>query len=271
MAMDESNGFTASQRTLDQGAEDKAIELVRYALFCEYRKTSIRREDFNKKLLTDNPRGFNNVLAKANGLLQHIFGLTLTELPAREKSVYPPSQASRRIAQSKESRTTNKHGLVVTNVLQIDGALEDEPALQWGSELGSLGTTATILSIIFLNNMALTSDQLRYHLLKLDLLNGPGDAEERVSALPLVRQLVRQGYLEQQAIGHAEGLSQVATQGTSDNPVQQHEYRWGPRAKVEFPPNRMAAFIAHITGEPVTPSLLRQLEQASSLQFSKDA
>ncbi|KAJ1977629.1 hypothetical protein H4R34_003506 [Dimargaris verticillata] len=269
--MDELHGFSASQRAVDQVTEEKAIELVRYALFCEYRKTSIKREDFNKKLLTDNPRGFNSVLAKANGLLQHIFGLTITELPAREKSAYSSSQANRRVVQGKESRTTSKYGLVVTNLLQPDCALDDEPALEWGSQLGSLGTTATILSIIFLNNMSLTSEQLRYHLLKLDLLNGPTDAEERVSALPLVRQLVRQGYLEQQVIGHAEGLSQAATQGASDNPVQQHEYRWGPRAKVEFPPNRMAAFIAHITGEPVTPSLLRQLEQASGLQFPTDS
>ncbi|KAG2044095.1 MAGE family-domain-containing protein, partial [Suillus americanus] len=61
----------------------KASDLVRFALFMEQRRTLIRREDINKKVLGSNSRLFNPVLERAQKLLRKTFAMELVELQSR--------------------------------------------------------------------------------------------------------------------------------------------------------------------------------------------
>ncbi|KAF8882956.1 MAGE family-domain-containing protein [Infundibulicybe gibba] len=61
----------------------KAHDLVRLALFVEYKRTPIRREDITKKVLGSNGRLFKNVFDKAQSILQRTFGMELVELQSR--------------------------------------------------------------------------------------------------------------------------------------------------------------------------------------------
>ncbi|KAK2464995.1 hypothetical protein APHAL10511_003071 [Amanita phalloides] len=61
----------------------KSADLVRLALFCEQRRTVLRRDDILKKVLGSNTRLFNLVYQHANESLNKTFGMQLVELPTR--------------------------------------------------------------------------------------------------------------------------------------------------------------------------------------------
>ncbi|KAG1893601.1 MAGE-domain-containing protein [Suillus fuscotomentosus] len=67
----------------DAQLDRKASDLVRFALFMEQRRTLIRREDINKKVLASNSRSFNSVFERAQKLLKKTFAMELVELQSR--------------------------------------------------------------------------------------------------------------------------------------------------------------------------------------------
>ncbi|KIJ91541.1 hypothetical protein K443DRAFT_685927, partial [Laccaria amethystina LaAM-08-1] len=71
----------------DNGDSDvvrKANDLVRLALFCEHKRTPLRRDDITKKVLGANAsRAFNSVFLAAQEKLRNVFGMELVEIPSR--------------------------------------------------------------------------------------------------------------------------------------------------------------------------------------------
>lgn len=62
----------------------KANDLVRLALFCEHKRTPLRRDDITKKVLGANAsRAFNSVFLAAQEKLRKVFGMELVEIPSR--------------------------------------------------------------------------------------------------------------------------------------------------------------------------------------------
>ena len=62
-------------------------KLVRLALACEYARINIRREDIRSKVLgSDGSRQFKVVFEQAQRVLANTFGMTMVELPVREKT-----------------------------------------------------------------------------------------------------------------------------------------------------------------------------------------
>ncbi|KAJ1985606.1 hypothetical protein H4R33_003905 [Dimargaris cristalligena] len=239
---------------LSEVLERKACDVVRYALFSEYRRQIIKRDDINKKILVENTRSFPVVFAAAQKRLRDIFGMELVELPAREKGTNATSQVSRRAAASKE-KSQVKLGWVLCNVLDYNQGA-GPGVLDWSNENRQMGITATVLSLIFLNNMSLTSDRLEYYLQKLDVQPPNMALEEKYPFATVLAPLVKTGYLERINLGHGDGQGSGGTHGGGNSAAASSgggeaysgtvEYRWGPRAKVEYPPRQMAGFIAEV-------------------------
>ncbi|WVR08920.1 hypothetical protein IAU60_005979 [Kwoniella sp. DSM 27419] len=63
----------------------RAGQLVRFALFQEYKKNLIRRGDINKNVLPNNPRAFNAVFARAQQIMRDTIGCEMYEVRAKTK------------------------------------------------------------------------------------------------------------------------------------------------------------------------------------------
>ncbi|KAJ1655800.1 hypothetical protein IWQ61_004515 [Dispira simplex] len=225
-------------------------------------------------ILMDNTRDFTTLFAAAQSRLRDVFGMEMIELPAREKIVSQNPTARRAAAVQKE-RSTSKATWILCNVLDLPTTTDAKPLIDWDYQTGLMGITGAILSLIFLNNMALPADRLEYYLQKLDphplVWGGTDDRDRTLSIHQLLANLVRMNYLDRLPLGSIDSThpssSGVSSQMTGQDTIL-YEYRWGPRAKVEFPLMRMARFIAKVSGEPVTPALLRKLEHVCGLPLS---
>ena len=63
---------------------DKFVgDLIRYALFLDYNKTPIKREDINKVILKDHKNSFKPVLSVAQTKFKELFGMELVEIPKK--------------------------------------------------------------------------------------------------------------------------------------------------------------------------------------------
>ena len=63
---------------------DKFVgDLIRYALFLDYNKTPIKREDINKVILKDHKNSFKPVLSAAQTKFKELFGMELVEIPKK--------------------------------------------------------------------------------------------------------------------------------------------------------------------------------------------
>ncbi|CAH1761416.1 5136_t:CDS:2 [Entrophospora sp. SA101] len=65
------------------------------------------------------------------------------------------------------------------------------------------------------------------------------------------------GYLEKNKTG-------IRDQSSTDNPDREHvEYRWGPRAKIEFPEDKMIEFIKNVYGDDVPNDIEKRIERVA--------
>ncbi|KAK8844165.1 hypothetical protein IAR55_006959 [Kwoniella newhampshirensis] len=69
----------------DTEVKAKAGQLVRYALFHEYRRAPLRRTEIVKNVIPKNPRAYNVVFARAQTILRTTLGCELYELRPRNK------------------------------------------------------------------------------------------------------------------------------------------------------------------------------------------
>lgn len=60
-------------------------KLVRYALACDFSRTSIRRDGIKEKVLGDQGRAFRRVFDGAQNTLRLVFGMEMVELPVKDK------------------------------------------------------------------------------------------------------------------------------------------------------------------------------------------
>lgn len=60
-------------------------KLVRYALACDFSRTSIRRDGIKEKVLGDEGRAFRRVFDGAQQTLRLVFGMEMVELPVKDK------------------------------------------------------------------------------------------------------------------------------------------------------------------------------------------
>ncbi|KAF8814581.1 MAGE-domain-containing protein [Phlegmacium glaucopus] len=83
---DEEEGGRAAMDVDDDADSEltrRANDLVRLALFTEHKRTVLRRDEINKKVMGTNTRAFNHVFELAQQKLRDTFGMELAELSSR--------------------------------------------------------------------------------------------------------------------------------------------------------------------------------------------
>ncbi|CAG8507562.1 1926_t:CDS:2 [Diversispora eburnea] len=240
-----------SSSLADKTIKKMSTEVVRLALACELRKVPLRREEVVRKgmylcVLVDHSRAFPVVLLKAQEKLRDIFGMDLEELPTKEKST-----VARRRVIKKENASAKS--FMLRNILPKK--LREINLIQWdkNQELEKMGLLTVILSLIHVNGRTLSDDQLDHYFRRLRLGNEPFDTTK------LIATFIKQGYLNKQKVSAIEN-----SRTSEKDPV---EYRWGPRAKIEFSESSICDFIKGIYGDDALPDLPKQIERASGLEF----
>ncbi|CAG8481715.1 236_t:CDS:2 [Ambispora gerdemannii] len=213
----------ALQKLSDDEINRKVKGLVRLALFSERKKTPIRREDMVKKVLQEHSRAFQEIFEQAQDELRDVFGM---EMGA--------------------STICKSYALISILPQQI----KNTDLIQWHEEEATMGLLTVILSLIFVNGQTLSDDQLRSYTNRLHIR---GDHETFGELDKTLMTFVKQGYLDKQKSGLVDQVSEK----------EHFEYRWGPRAKVEFPENSIVQFIKTIYGREAGPDFAKQIQRAS--------
>lgn len=116
--------------------------------------------------MKEHARAFKPVFVKANARLQDIFGLTMVELPSREKAASTSAAARRaQIAKEKAGKVGTSNAYILKNVLPgnvRDGVVSWDPEEQeWMVML------TVVLALIYVNDRVLSNGKLTLLVLHL--------------------------------------------------------------------------------------------------------
>ncbi|KAI6089386.1 MAGE-domain-containing protein [Hypoxylon rubiginosum] len=215
--------------------EDQLVKkLVRYALACEYARIPIKRDGIRDKVLGSNARSFKRVFEGAQAQLQKVFGMEMQELPVREKRTLKEKQKANARKASQSTASSRQYILVSTLPREFKSQAIVAPSRipSTPEEAAFVGFYTMIISLIVLSGGELSDTKLRRYLTRLNAgQNLPMDKTDNV-----LQKIVRQGYVDKVIEKH-EGDDDAVT--------------WcvGPRARVEVPPESIAAVVTEVWGE----------------------
>jgi len=152
------------------GDSDQMVKnLIRLAIACEYSRAPLRRSDITAKILGSNKRQFRNVFIAAQEQLQRVFGMTLVELPVREKITLQQKRA----AAKSQSQQKTSNAWVLTSVLPDKFRIPDilPPSKVPTTEMESQYTALSsfIVSLIVLSGGSLAENKMDRYLRRTNL------------------------------------------------------------------------------------------------------
>ncbi|KAF8418190.1 MAGE family-domain-containing protein [Tirmania nivea] len=225
---EEENGRDQGEITIDRLSK----KLVRLALASEYTRQPIRRTDITNKILTPaNSRLFKPVFASAQSSLHAIFGMTLTELPMRDKLTLTQKRSALR---SQKPASTNSKSYILTTLLppafRVPEILSAGTTSTNTKEEAYVALTTTICSLVYLNGRSINEAKLDRHLRRLNIeQTTPVDRTEK-----LLSTMCKQGY-----------LLRVKDNTGGDT---SWEYHLGPRAKMEIGKEGVVSLVKKVYG-----------------------
>ncbi|KIK46864.1 hypothetical protein CY34DRAFT_800038, partial [Suillus luteus UH-Slu-Lm8-n1] len=200
------DGTQARLADADADLDRKASDLVRFALFMEQKRSLIRRDDINKKILASNSRLFNHVLERAQKLLRKTFAMELVELQSRNYREQDNGVAGDDLQEARNATGVKKKTaaagsktyilrsvldpVIIEEAARTDERLYEEQIadsqdgdddddmprsygciISWSTtdQLGALGVLHVILAFILVSGRSLTDLDLRAHLKRLGL------------------------------------------------------------------------------------------------------
>lgn len=243
---------------------DRNVKAIcRYALSCEYKKKTIRREDLAKrkwcyrffssktKQLADTTtaivltepfkRSLQLVLSRAQEKLRHVFGFEIVELPnMKEKSNQSQTQRNGGSGSTQTQTQTQQvpykkvpggssGTYVLRSVLREEYRTPDiieRPA----REYQLTGILYVLLSLIFINGQSMNTADLNGHMDRLKLTKTIHGVEGIRARDELISEFLKDGYLKRSKLPDPD----------TDEP--QFTYTWGPRAMVEVGHAGISAF-----------------------------
>ncbi|GAA5799148.1 hypothetical protein HPULCUR_004558 [Helicostylum pulchrum] len=225
----------------------KIKNAVRFALSHEFNRKIMKREDFMKILNPDSKKmSYNTILERVRLKLNHVFGMDLVELPkGKERKNQSQSQMKRsEQMQQPESSTqapnsaaqgdTERTGTSGTYVLRYNMKKQyrtKEIITQSTDEYKQTGILYIILGLIFLNSQSMTSPQLYEHMDRLKVTKTKSEFGEREE---LLNSFQKNQYLKK-----------TKRPDTSGDEIE-YDFTWGPRAKLELPPQNMVNFLLEV-------------------------
>ncbi|KAG0221386.1 hypothetical protein BGW41_006807, partial [Actinomortierella wolfii] len=260
--------FNTAVRELDEEDKERLVkDVVRLVIFTSHSDVPLKRDDI-KEVLGDHPRMFDTIFTLAQQRLRDIFGMEMAELSVRSKASTAPSSGagpaggtgpssssigaagtntgasgSKGPAGSKSYvlRSTLPQHLIASSVIDQEADLE------------SIGLLMVVLSLIMVRNGAIYESALMGHLRRLSLLEDNsyfGDVTKKLD------QFIRKRYLERIKLAHMDESGERA----------EMEYRWGPRAYVEFPKSHVVEFIKEIFGRDAPQNLTESIRKAAGME-----
>ncbi|KAG2232214.1 hypothetical protein INT48_003904 [Thamnidium elegans] len=225
----------------------KIKNVVRYALSHEFNRKLMKREEIMKIINPDNKKiSYNAILERVRLKLNHVFGMDLVELPkGKERKNQSQTQMKRseqtqqaesstQAAESATQADIERTGTSGTYVLRYNMKKQyrtKEIITQSADEYKQTGILYIILGLIFLNSQSMTSPDLYEHLNRLKVTKTKsefGDREE------LLNSFQRNHYLKKSK-----------RPDTSGDEIE-YDFTWGPRAKLEIPPQNMVNFLLEV-------------------------
>lgn len=228
-SVESENGHQNQEQTLTK-------KLVRLALSTEYSRTPLRRSDISTKVFKENNahgRGFKAVFEAAQRILQDTFGMQLVELPSKEKTTLKDRR--NQATQTKAPSGSSSKSWILMSTLPAE--LKTNPAIAQPSKAPTVETEASytalytfILSLIYLNNNALTDQKLNRYLKRVNV-----DTYTPFGSLDkLLQRLIREGYIEKRR----------------DTSSGEEVIEWvpGPRGKVEVGMRGVTGLVRSVYG-----------------------
>ncbi|KAI1851882.1 hypothetical protein JX265_008312 [Neoarthrinium moseri] len=233
-------------------------KLVRYALACEYARVPIRRDGIRDKVLASNPRSFKKVFDGAQLQLRQVFGMEMAELPAKEKRTIKEKQkanAAQRNKSASQSTASSRTYILVSilpRVYKTQAIIGPSRVPSSSEEAEFVGFYTFVLALICLSGGDISDAKLKDYLQRMNAdENLPFDKTNNVLA-----KLVRQGYLDKVVERSDDGEDAIT---------------WcvGTRAKVEVPPETIAAIVRQVWQDPPN-DLHKRINKSLGLQGSAE-
>ena len=183
-------------------------------------------------------RSFKPIFNRTQEVLQHTFGLKLTELPARERVTVAQKRAAQR-ATGNSQGTSNKASAswILTSTLpapfRASNILRPPTAGVAGLEASYVGLYTFVVGLIYLSQgQRVTEGKLERHLKRVNADNSVLGGEKIDKVL---KRMEREGYIvkiKEREVGGEETIEWVV----------------GPRGKVEIGPEGVAGLVTEIWG-----------------------
>ncbi|KAH7037637.1 MAGE family-domain-containing protein [Microdochium trichocladiopsis] len=240
----------------DDTADDQLVKkLVRYALACEYARLPIRRDGIREKVLGNNSRAFKRIFDGAQAQLRHVFGMEMTELPAKEKRTLKERQkatARKAATQGGTSASTSTGTYILVSTLpapyRAQTIVDPARAPSAHDEATYVAFYTLIISVITLSGGELSDSKLKRYLTRLNAgQNLPIDSTENV-----LQRMVKHGYLDKTVERATDGDDMIS-------------WAVGPRGRVEVPPQSIATFVRQVYGQ-VPDDFDKKLHKSLGLQ-----
>ncbi|KAI5814731.1 MAGE family-domain-containing protein, partial [Pyronema omphalodes] len=200
--------------------------LVRLALAQELQKQPLKRADVGSKVLGPNGRIFKDVFALSQKDLAEVFGMTLTELPVRDKT----KLSQRRAAASSSSTATSKN-YILTSILPSEYRIPSIMSPASFQDSTYLGLVSFVVALVYQNGRVLPQNKLYRYLKRMN-----ADEYTPIGTTEKVLQMMqRHGYI----------VRVTDTQGDETS----YDYHLGPRAKKEIEEGGVLEMIKEVYGE----------------------
>ncbi|KAG0314241.1 Melanoma-associated antigen D2, partial [Dissophora globulifera] len=229
-------GASSSVKIAPEDFERLVKDVVRLAVFTSHSDQALKRDDI-RTVVANHTRLFDQVFEKAQERLRDVFGMELAELMTKGRSGQSVEKGSK--------------SYVLRNILPVE--LLDNNAVDWDSEVEDMGLLMVILSLIMVREGVIYESALMSHLRRLSLLedNSPfGDIQKKLDVM------IKRRYLERNKLEHMDESGEKV----------EMEYRWGARARIEFPESNVVKFIQEVFGREAPIGLEASIFKAAGIK-----
>ncbi|KAM0417286.1 hypothetical protein ACHAPT_012727 [Fusarium lateritium] len=233
--------------------EQMAKKLVRYAISCEYSRTTIRRDGIKERVLGNQGRSFKRIFDLAQKQLRDVWGMELRELPVREKmTLHEKRQAMKSQSQPK----ANSNAFILASALPE--AYRSAVILQ-PSKTPSADDEATyaafytlVTSAIWLNGGELSEQKLQRYLTRLNADRNVSMDKTEV----ILKRMEKQGYV----------IKRVDRPLAGQDGDQTITWHVGPRAKEEVGLDGVMGMVREVYGESWGEDMEKKLRSSLNIK-----
>ncbi|ORX38784.1 MAGE-domain-containing protein [Piromyces finnis] len=249
------SNFKLPENITQEDIEKKAIDLVRLAISNNVSDVPLKREEIRKKVIKDNMRIFPVVFEEAQKILRNDYCMELVEYPTRGTKIHSLNKETQRDTQvSQASTSTQTQNQIKRSKKYTTKSYILRSLIPGNFRKGFIfekedyqlhGLLIIILCLIYVNGNHLKEDALYKYLEKFGISKNKshkvfGDVEKNIS------QFTQKGYLEKE-------------KSVVPNEEIFYNYKWGPRALVEFPENNLLKFVKGFYNENEHEQIVREL------------